>query len=387
MQYIWHHTRHIIDHYKGTLPLTHFLKDYFRKQPRLGSRDRKMISEMVYCWYRGQKAVSGTSDFKQSVLACLLLCGAELPAVKRLYPDEWQAWSGAGMEQRLNFLKKQGISFDEELLTHFTPNLSDGITLSEFRLSLLRQPLMFIRLRAPYEAIAEQLTEKGIPFDHCGNQCLALPNGTKIEDLLPQHSYVVQDASSQSTGNFFRPDAQQHWWDCCCGAGGKSLLLKDAQPHVRLTVSDKRSSIIHNLLQRFERYRLAPPETLMIDVADAGALASSLRQRHFDHIICDVPCSGSGTWSRTPEQLYFFEEKNIPMYADRQKLIAGNAARYLAPGGQLFYITCSVFREENENVVAALLRDGTLLLEEQTLINGTGRRADSMYVAVLRKND
>ena len=180
-------------------------------------------------------------------------------------------------------------------------------------------------------------------------------------------------------------EKNEQWYDCCSGAGGKSLLLKDLCPGVRLTVSDKRESIIHNLQQRFRQYRFELPVAHVTDVADSAQLTRALGDKQFDHIICDAPCSGSGTWARTPEQLYFFDPATIAKFGALQQTIAVNVSRHLKKGGQLIYITCSVFEQENENVVNAIIEETGMQLVQQQIINGIGVKADNMFVAVLTR--
>ena len=98
-----------------------------------------------------------------------------------------------------------------------------------------------------------------------------------------------------------------------------------------------------------------------------------------------MPCSGSGTWARTPEQLYFFKEERIDQYATLQTQIASNTIEYLKTGGRIIYITCSVFKKENEDVVNELIKQFSLRAISMELINGVQRKADSMFVAVLKK--
>jgi 16S rRNA (cytosine967-C5)-methyltransferase len=68
----------------------------------------------------------------------------------------------------------------------------------------------------------------------------------------------------------------------------------------------------------------------------------------YDIIICDAPCTGSGTWSRTPRATLFFQQPSIDSFAEKQKRIVDNAVCHLKKGGIFFYITCSVFKKENE---------------------------------------
>ncbi|MGI8893531.1 MAG: hypothetical protein ACR2GN_08720, partial [Bacteroidia bacterium] len=106
-----------------------------------------------------------------------------------------------------------------------------------------------------------------------------------------------------------------------------------------------------------------------------------LKDKLFDGIICDVPCSGSGTWARTPEDISCFKEDEIKNYLEKQKAIVINAAAHLTKSGKLIYITCSVFKEENENMVNYIVNNTSLQMQEMKLIDGTELRADSLFVA------
>jgi 16S rRNA (cytosine967-C5)-methyltransferase len=101
-----------------------------------------------------------------------------------------------------------------------------------------------------------------------------------------------------------------------------------------------------------------------------------------------VPCTGSGTWSRTPEQSFSFNPSSIEDFVARQKTICQQLIAKLNPGGSLIYITCSVFKKENEEVIAFLQEKMSLKVEQQELLKGYDKGADSMFVCQLRlKND
>ena len=105
----------------------------------------------------------------------------------------------------------------------------------------------------------------------------------------------------------------------------------------------------------------------------------------FDLIMADVPCSGSGTWSRTPEQLYYFELAKIDEYAKLQKSILKNVIMALKPGGYFLYITCSVFKKENKDAVNFLLENFNFKVLKMELLKGYEMKADSMFAALLQK--
>lgn len=389
MRYIHQHIGTIIQRYRGEMPLANFLKFYFKKNPILGSRDRKMISEMAYSYYRCAKGLIPTDlSVAEKIDASLLLAESAASHIDKILPDSLRSFYGDSFENNLGVLKKQGIDFDLNALFDKELILSEGIEKADWLRSILHRPRLFIRVVPKYKSqIIELLGNASLAFEAIDDYCISLTNGSAVEKLLPEKMYRVQDASSQQTAQYFKVKEKESCWDCCSGAGGKSLLVKDIAPNAILTVSDVRKSILDNLAERFHLYGYSIPERLLFSVAEDEATKSVLGNRFFDHIIADVPCSGSGTWARTPEQLYFFESKTINDFSSRQKLITNNAIQYLKDGGWFIYITCSVFKSENEEVVQSiLLQNPQINLVEQTLINGTTQEADSMFVAVLKKS-
>lgn len=388
MRYIHQHIGIILQRYRGEMPLANFLKFYFKKNPILGSRDRKILSEMAYCYYRCAKGLLPiTISVAEKIDASLLLAESSVSHIDKILPDNLTVYYGDSFENNLDVLKKQGLDFELNALFDNELILSEGIEKADWLRSILHRPKLFIRVVPKYKSqIIELLGNASLAFEVVDDYCISLPNGSAVEKLLPEKMYRVQDASSQQTARYFKVKAKESCWDCCSGAGGKSLLVKDIAPNAALCVSDVRRSILDNLAERFHLYGYSIPERLLFSVAEDEATKSVLGNRFFDHIIADVPCSGSGTWARTPEQLYFFEPKSICDFGARQILIANNAIQYLRAGGFFIYITCSVFKSENEEVVQSILSQNPQInLVEQTLINGTTQGADSMFVAVLKK--
>ena len=382
MRYIWQHIFSVLDAYANEVPLHHFLKQYYKAHPILGSRDRRGINDAVYAWYRCGKAFGNDHHTREEqVVASLFLCGLQPKALLQFFPKDWLWQATAG--ERMSVLRQQGYSVLPELIFPDNPAFSAGITKEEWILSLLQQPDLFLRIRKNKSQVTKLLEKQLIPHSWLGESSVALPNGTSAALVLQPDSYVIQDASSQATGAFFKPQPGEQWWDCCSGAGGKSLLLKDTEPSIKLTASDIRPSILHNLKQRFAQYHLPIPETLVIDAADNASVNKMLAGRTFDAILCDVPCTGSGTWARTPEGAYFFDVQELAAYSERGEKILYHAAKYLKPGGRIIFMTCSVFHAENEAVVAAVTNSAGLVLKEQRLINGIDHKADCLFVAVL----
>ncbi len=367
MRSIRRHIQTITETYDGHVPLAHFLKNYFRQNPVLGSRDRKILSAIAYTYYRCAKGFNGNEWFHALTDHCL---------------DNPKQLADISLPKWLN--ENERFPFDLAKLFPDDIPLSEGIDKIEWLRSMLEQPDLFIRIRKDRDKLLSMLTDSQIPATQITDSCISLPNGAKVDALLPPDDYVVQDASSQQTGNYFNPKKGESWYDCCAGAGGKSLLLKDMEAGVSLTVSDRRESILHNLKERFRVYGHKPPKSCITDVANPKQLSDALGDTKFDNIICDAPCSGSGTWARTPEQMYFFKPGTLQAFSSLQKDIATNVSAHLRPGGRLIYITCSVFRAENEEVAEQVARQTNMTLISSQLINGLPIHADSMYVAVLQ---
>jgi len=107
--------------------------------------------------------------------------------------------------------------------------------------------------------------------------------------------------------------------------------------------------------------------------------ANDLPRQSYNYILADLPCSGSGTWGRTPEALYFFEPGFIDPYRQRQEKILSNVISRLKPNGDLIYITCSVFADENERISSVVSGTGQLKKVMERLYTGYQEDADTMY--------
>lgn len=376
MIFILRSIEEIIQNYSGELPLAHYLKIFYKSHPKLGSRDRRVISEAVYIYYRTALFFPSDSGIIEIIGQGLILCHSENEFLKKICPEN---------------LPTTHPNFHWQLGKKDIP-LSTGINEKEWIEAHLQQPNLFLRIQKKQKQNVKRLDEVGIPYHSLSlpgtenYECLALPNGSKVDQILPAEDYVIQDYSSQlaiALAAQFRnaTTVKASVWDVCAGAGGKSIFWQCLFPDDVFFVTDIRKSILHNLKERFKLLGFKPPKMAVMDLSQPNH-SEQVKER-FDVVICDVPCSGSGTWSRTPEQFYFFKKENLQHFEEIQFPIAFNASRKLKPGGLLIYITCSVFEVENETVIDRLIQSGNLQIVHQELINGIKNKADSMFVAVL----
>ena len=176
------------------------------------------------------------------------------------------------------------------------------------------------------------------------------PEGGRLfapEDGLPQiddGSRLVAELAAAAM-----PGARRVW-DACAAPGGKTLMLAARLPGAEVLATDVSERRLKAMQGRFRRYPGA--KGIKTAAADATKLPASAGE--FDLVLCDVPCSGTGTLGRNPEIRLRLTPEEMPRQAERQRAILSSALGRVAPGGRLVYSTCSLEPEENEAVVAAV---------------------------------
>jgi 16S rRNA (cytosine967-C5)-methyltransferase len=156
----------------------------------------------------------------------------------------------------------------------------------------------------------------------------------------------------------FTADRAPRVWDCCAAPGGKTLMLALRLPHAEILATDVSTRRLAHTTARLRRYAYA--QRVRTHVLDASAAKASEPETNFDLILCDVPCSGTGTLARNPEIRHHLRVEDFARQAARQRELLIGAARRLAPGGRLVYSTCSLEPEENERIVDLIASDAGL---------------------------
>ena len=374
----------ILSTYPADMPLGKFLPGFYRQNKQMGSTDRRIASRLVYNYFRLGRALPQL-PVNERLLVAEFLCNIQINSFISHFKPEWAALMAYSIDDKLQLIKQLHPEFELEDVFPFSKHCSAGLNTTVFLKSIFIQPDLYIRVIKKYEALVKNtLTAANITFKDEGNNCLSLPNGTRLEHVLPnQQWYEVQDYSSQQTAQWFKPNAWEHWWDACAASGGKSLLLHQLEPSIKLVVSDVRESILVNLDERFQQAGILKYQRKVLDLTQNAD--PEMHHYAFDGIILDAPCTGSGTWGRTPEMISQFEDYKIANFARLQQSIIANVLKYLKPGQPLIYITCSAFKAENEDQVAYMVANHGLQLEHMQLLTGYERKADTMFVARLIK--
>ena len=114
----------------------------------------------------------------------------------------------------------------------------------------------------------------------------------------------------------------------------------------------------------------------------SAVVRSNLPAAGVDLIIADVPCTGSGTWVRSPEWLHEMDAETIDLYQRRQIAIVEKLPQHLKKGGYLLYVTCSVYEQENTGVVDFLAQNSPLKLVGKNMLAGDLQGGDFLFSAL-----
>jgi 16S rRNA (cytosine967-C5)-methyltransferase len=218
-------------------------------------------------------------------------------------------------------------------------------------------PVTAIRLRRP-EA-EEKLRAEGIGF--APGAFLASARRVQHGDIAGTAAFraglcVIQDEASQLVAALAGHGARV--LDCCAAPGGKTLGIADRNPNAEIAAVElhpHRARLLRKLLSVRDPATGAGPGNIRVVAADARNLPFTAR---FDLVLADVPCSGTGTLARNPEIKWRLKPEDLADLQVRQLAILRSAMAQVAGGGRAIYSTCSLEREENEEVIERCLTEG-----------------------------
>lgn len=204
-----------------------------------------------------------------------------------------------------------------------------------------------------------------------------------VRELSAAGEIYLQDEASQLVAEILDLKPGERALDLCAAPGGKTTLIADRAEDSSLIVAGDRSATrMDTILATTNRHGLKSIKPLLLDAGEALPFAPN----SFDKVLLDAPCSGTGTLRRNPEIRWRLSDDDIPAFAENQKRFLANAAAVVKPGGHLVYSTCSVERDENEEVIESFVAGDNrfkVLKAQRTWPQHEG--ADGFFIAVLEK--
>ncbi len=347
----------------GKIPADRQMDSYFRAHRNMGVRDRGFVAETVYGCLRERRlleSIAGDSLLLDTVAAYLLTHGYSARALE----ESGFRGDARGMAERARTVDKKTLPFvvqanlpdwlAERLLAQFGEAEALAMALA------LNQPapvdLRVNTVKAKREEVQARLTQEGFP-------CKPTPYsniGLRREDRAPlfhtqcfkEGLFEVQDEGSQLLSLMLEPKRQEMVVDFCAGAGGKTLHLGALMANTGTVYAfDVLAKRIEKLKPRLKRAGLDNVRTVTIG-HERDARVQRLKGK-IDRVLVDAPCSGTGTLRRNPDIKW--RDINLQELTATQQRILAAAAELVKPGGRLVYATCSLLREENDDIVEAFL--------------------------------
>lgn len=323
-------------------PADRLISAYFKTRRYAGSKDRRAVRDLVYQAIRlcGEVPFDGRSAMlavatQDENLVPLFDGSAHGPA--KIGGGELAAFVGVAPEWLEKKLTGSGITGQEaEALL--------GRASLDVRVNTLKASRDTLELPEEGDALA---APDGLRF----------PSGTQVEQW-PQYrdgQIEIQDHASQWVCEAVGAEAGETIVDLCAGAGGKTLALAAKLGNAASLVAcdtDKRR--LGNLAPRAARAGAEVDHTVLLNPGEErDALGPWIGNA--DRVLVDAPCSGSGTWRRSPEGRWRLDRKELTRLTKLQDHVLDIGAELVKPGGMMTFVTCSVLDDEGPARIGAFL--------------------------------
>lgn len=336
-------------------PAEKVLTRWARSSRFAGSKDRAAVRDHVFEALRCKRslaALGGAMTGRGVMIGLMRHRGEDLSALfsgaqyapAALTADEAAAGCAPGSEAA-------DLDLPDWLLAPLHKALGEALPTNAQAMKARAPVILRANLRKANRAQARaRLTEDGIETcDHpLTDAAIEVLNGGRrvAQSSTYRDGWVeIQDASSQAAVDCLNLTDGMRVLEYCAGGGGK-LLAIGSKVDGAFFAHDLDRKRMADLPARADR------AGLQVQVLDKPDFAD---QAPFDLVFCDVPCSGSGTWRRTPDAKWRFTPDRLVELTDIQDQILQDASQLVAPGGVLAYATCSLLNEENEQRIEAFL--------------------------------
>ncbi len=333
--------------FKDKIPADNIINAYVRERKYIGSKDRRFITETVWKIIRNRRKLvfdAGLDEPRRVLLTYLqdedfdLLCGGEYglaPLSKE--EKEWLKRRNEEVYPAAVEAECPDWLFDKVKDIHLLKALNESAS-ADLRLN-----------KGSRARVIEQLQGEGLyfvptPYSPIGirsaervnlNNCVAYKEGViEVQDEASQLAAILADV---------RPEHKII--DYCCGAGGKSLtmaFLMNRQGKIQ----------IHDINR--SRLEAVKERAVRLDVKNLEII-KEVGDRDYDRFVVDAPCSGTGTWRRSPDAKYRLTPETLKELNKTQAELLEKAFNHIRRGGWVVYITCSILRDENEDIIEAFL--------------------------------
>lgn len=326
------------------------IQELFALNRSFGSRDRRLYRELIYTTLRYLPWIEPLleSDPARAVKTVAWLA-AELPATQAFRAATCADWpvTPSTLAAKAAHLRANPDELVPAWLARHCPEAAVAPHLD----ALQTRAALWLRIPTAHaDDVLAEFTAKNwaLRRSEILSQAVQLVTETDITktESWEKGRCEVQDLGSQLLLETAAIPPAGRWLDACAGAGGKTLQLSALLgPDGHIDAHDVRPQALRELTLRANR---------------AGATNITVREilppsPLYDGVLVDAPCTGSGTWRRSPHLKWTTSAAQVAQAAQKQLTLLSRFAALVRPGGQLIYATCSLSRLENEEVVESFL--------------------------------
>ena len=269
----------------------------------------------------------------------------------------------------------------------------ETLKISTFNNQISPMTLRTNTLKINRQDLMERLREKGLkPFPAVfSEEGIVLQDSPPTSELplLKEGLYIIQDEASQLVSSILDPKPGERILDACAAPGGKTTHIAQRMENrgeiYALDVSKGKLDLLKGIS---ERLGIKIVNTIKGDASRPLPIPQEMK---FDRVLADVPCSGFGTLRRNPDLKWRRGKEDIQRLSELQFSILRNLADYVKRGGVIVYSTCTVFHEENEDVVERFLSENPEFNVDRidTIISEKCRRfiSDSFFKTFPPRNE
>lgn len=339
----------ITEIFKDEQPADGIINEYLRTRKYIGSKDRRFISELTWQLIRNRRKLEFDS---QSQAPRQILLWALRDKLNEVFDGSQYGLAPLSTEEE-NWLKQENEQPYPPAVEAECPDwLFAKINNIEFCKALNQPAEADFRAHGHNrEEVINRLQGEGLSARPMPYSPLGFRSDSRISlgncAAYQEGWFEVQDEASQIAALLCDVKPHHKIIDYCCGAGGKSLALS-------AILNNQGSILAHDISpKRLEaiKPRMARLGVKNIELTDI--IADS--DKDFDRFILDAPCSGTGTWRRTPDAKFRLTPQKLAALNQTQAELLNIAAAKTKSGGRIIYITCSVLADENENIIKAFL--------------------------------
>lgn len=340
-------------------PADRVLFRFFKNRRELGSRDRRLLSECFFSYFRwlGWTRPLNLKLLEAAALSWLLDQNDLHVALQASAQPGWEPLGGKTLDEKraalatwfpnVRRLEKADLVFSEVRNAVDLQHAAEDL----FYETLQKRPPTWLRLRD--ETFKKRLTDAGIAFEEHAtlSDAVRIAGGNSLGQLDPSGPFEVQDIASQAVARIAAPEPGSDWWDPCAGAGGKTLHMADLiGRNGKILATDIRAEALHECKKRARAGGIPNVRMQMHDLAKDPPFA-----KEFDGVLVDAPCSGWGTWSRNPDARWRASPRDPAQKRKVQVNMLHHAAQCVKRGGLLIYAVCTFTREETSEALERFL--------------------------------